>query len=66
MLNAIPGILVHGQLDLGGPVRVAWDLAQAWPSSELIVVSGGGHGSTSLGDHVVAATDRFAVQPSTA
>jgi len=65
LLNAISGVLIHGQLDLGGPVRIAWDLAKAWPSSELIVVANGGHGSR-LGDQVVAATDRFAPQPSTA
>ena len=62
-LHAIPGVLVHGQLDLGGPIGTAWDLAKAWPSSELIVVGNGGHWSTSLGDHVIAATNRFAAPP---
>jgi proline iminopeptidase len=62
-LHAIPGVLIRGQLDPGGPVGIAWELAKAWPSSELIVVGSGGHWSTSLGDRVVAATDRFAAPP---
>jgi proline iminopeptidase len=59
-LAAIPGVLIHGQLDIGGPLRTAWELAQAWPTSELVVVAGAGHTSPGIGDHVVAATDRFA------
>jgi proline iminopeptidase len=59
-LAGIAGVLIHGRLDLGGPLQSAWDLAQAWPASELVVVEGSGHTSDALGDHVVVATDRFA------
>ena len=41
-LAGIPGVLVHGRLDLGGPADTAWELAQAWPGAELHLV-GGGH-----------------------
>ena len=32
-LAGIPGVLIHGRLDLGSPVGTAWELAQAWPGS---------------------------------
>jgi proline iminopeptidase len=38
VLAHIPGILVHGRLDLGSPLVTAWELAQAWPNSELVLV----------------------------
>jgi len=59
-LAAIPGVLIHGRLDLGGPLRSAWDLARAWPGSELFVLEHSGHTSDALGECVVDVTDRFA------
>jgi proline iminopeptidase len=59
-LAAIPGVLIHGQLDIGAPLRTAWQLAQSWPGSELVVLAAAGHTSTSIGDRVVVATDAFA------
>jgi len=59
-LAGIPGVLIHGRLDLGGPMITAWELAQAWPGSELVVLDDSGHTSSDIGDHVVTATDRFA------
>ena len=63
-LAHIPGILVHGRLDLGSPLVTAWELAQAWPHSELVIVSGAGHSSTDPGmsEALIAATDRFATR----
>jgi proline iminopeptidase len=63
-LAAIPGVLVHGRLDLGSPLVNAWELARAWPAGELVVV-GAGHLNTDHGmsEAVVAATDRFAGRP---
>ncbi|MDT5351340.1 MAG: proline iminopeptidase [Mycobacterium sp.] len=29
-LKGIPGVLIHGRLDLSGPLRTAWELAQVW------------------------------------
>ena len=42
-LRGIPGILIHGRLDLSGPLLTAWELAQAWPDAELMVVEDSGH-----------------------
>jgi proline iminopeptidase len=61
-LAGIPGVLIHGQLDIGGPLRTAWERAQAWPNSQLVVIGNAGHGSTDVGDHVVIATDHFATR----
>jgi proline iminopeptidase len=63
-LAHIPGILVHGRLDLCSPLVTAWELAQAWPDSELVIVSGAGHSSSDPGmsEVLIAATDRFATR----
>jgi proline iminopeptidase len=60
-LAGIPGVLIHGRMDLGSPLQSAWALAQAWPGSELIVLEDSGHTSGALAKHVVVATDRFAL-----
>ena len=55
-LAGVPGVLVHGPLD------VAWELAMAWPDAELVVLDEAGHsaGDPGMTEAVVAATDRFA------
>jgi proline iminopeptidase len=59
-LDRIPGVIIHGRLDLGSPLLTAWELARAWPSAELLVVSDSGHtGSNSMRDAALAATERF-------
>ncbi len=62
LLAGIPGVLIHGRLDLGSPLLTAWELAQVWPGSELIVVKGAGHTASDPGmtEALIAATDRFA------
>lgn len=60
-LAGIPGVLVHGRLDLSSPLDTAWQLHRAWPGSELIVVEQAGHfGTDETRRHVVRALDRFA------
>jgi proline iminopeptidase len=61
-LAGIPGILVHGRLDLSSPLESAWQVARAWPGSELIVVDDAGHGARDSGiaDALLEAIDRFA------
>ncbi len=59
-LAGIPGVLVHGRLDLGGPPMTAWELAQAWSDAELHLVSTGHTGGPEMTAHLIAATDRFA------
>ncbi|MDQ6922502.1 MAG: prolyl aminopeptidase, partial [Candidatus Dormibacteraeota bacterium] len=63
-LAGIPGVMVQGRLDLGAPLLTAWELAQAWPDGELVIVGGAGHSFTDPGmsEAVLAATDRFAVR----
>ena len=63
-LAGIPGVLVHGRMDLSGPVDVAWHLARAWPDAELVVVDEAGHGvrDEGMSETVVAALDRFAAR----
>lgn len=64
-LANIPGIMVQGRLDLAAPLVTAWELAQTWPGSELVIVSGAGHasGDPGMDDALIAATDHFG-QPS--
>jgi proline iminopeptidase len=57
-LAGIPGVLVHGRLDISGPPDVAWRLHRAWPGSELVLLDDTGHGGTRAA--VRAATDRLA------
>jgi proline iminopeptidase len=61
-LAGIPGVLIHGRLDLGGPLAAAWDLHRAWPDSELVVVGTAGHDTRDPGmsDSIVTALNRFA------
>lgn len=63
-LAHVPGVLIHGRLDLGSPLVTAWELAQAWPGSELAIVGSAGHSSTDPGmsEALIAATDRFATR----
>ena len=60
VLEGIPGVLLHGRHDLGAPVATAWELAQAWPGSELVVVDDSGHtGSDTMRELTLQATARF-------
>lgn len=60
-LAGIPGVLIHGRLDLSGPLDTAWALTHAWPGSELVTVTDSGHtGSDAMRAEIRAALDRFA------
>ncbi|MEU2560380.1 prolyl aminopeptidase [Streptomyces longispororuber] len=60
-LAGIPGVLIHGRFDMGGPLATAWELHRAWPGSELTVVEDAGHmGNDTTAAHVLRALDRFA------
>jgi proline iminopeptidase len=58
-LAGIPGVLIHGRNDLGGGACTAWELARAWPGSELIIEDSGHTGSTTMTDQAHAAADRL-------
>ncbi len=62
-LAGIPGVLLHGRLDLAGPPVVAWQLARAWPGAELRFVAGGHWGDDEMDRLELAATNRFADRP---
>jgi proline iminopeptidase len=58
-LAGIPGVLIHGRTDLGGPMITAWELARAWPA-ELIVIDDAGHtGSAATQEALDSAGDRL-------
>lgn len=61
-LADIPGVLIHGRMDLTAPLITAWKLSQAWPGSELVILNEAGHSGADPGmtEALVAATDRFA------
>ena len=61
-LRAIAGVIVHGRYDVVTPVKIAYDLARAWPEAALRVVPDSGHAMTEPGivHELVAATDHFA------
>jgi proline iminopeptidase len=60
-LAGIPGALVHGKLDLSGPLDTAWHLARAWPDATLTVVRDSGHtGSDTMRAKLRRALDEFA------
>jgi proline iminopeptidase len=61
-LAGIPGVLVHGRLDISSPPDVPRHIARVWPGAELVLVDDVGHhaGAPSMVEAVVAATNRFA------
>jgi proline iminopeptidase len=60
-LAGIPGVLIHGRLDLSSPLDTAWHLARAWPDAELVVVEDAGHtGSDAMRAAMSDALGRFA------
>lgn len=58
-LAQIPGVMVHGRLDIGSPLLTAWEMKRAWPRADLVVVPDAGHGGDAMSREVVRATDRF-------
>ncbi len=62
-LAGIPAVLVHGRLDVSGPLDTARALHARWPGSELVVLEGAGHGGVGMSEAMTAALDRFASAP---
>lgn len=59
-LRRIPAVLIHGRLDLSAPLLTAWELAQAWPEAELVVIDDSGHtGSPTMRAAIERAVARF-------
>ncbi|NEQ38083.1 MAG: prolyl aminopeptidase [Okeania sp. SIO3I5] len=60
-IRHIPGVIVQGRYDVICPMVSAWELHQAWPEAEFIVVPDAGHSVTEPGikDALIRATDKF-------
>jgi proline iminopeptidase len=60
-LAGIPGVLIHGRLDMGAPVAIAWELARAWPDARLVIIEDSGHtGSETMRSETLVALRQFA------
>lgn len=55
----LPGVLIHGRLDVSSPLQTAWRLHQRWPGSEFVVVPDEGHGGPGMFKEVNRAVARF-------
>ncbi len=60
-LTGIPAVLLQGRLDIEAPLVTAWELARAWPQSELKILPHAAHSTENpdMSAAIVAATDRF-------
>ena len=55
----LPGVLIHGRLDVSGPLQTAWQLHQRWSASRLIVVETEGHGGATMANEFTKAIASF-------
>jgi proline iminopeptidase len=60
-IRHIPASLIHGRYDMCTPVKIAFDLQEAWPEADLRVVPDAGHAMSEPGivHELIAATERF-------
>ena len=61
-ISHLPAVLIHGRLDVSGPVETAWELHRRWPASRLVVVEHEGHGGPVMVAELEAAFASFAVR----
>ena len=61
-IRSIPAVIVQGRYDVVCPMMSAWELHQAWPEAEFIVIPDAGHSMTEPGIRtaLLDASDRFA------
>jgi proline iminopeptidase len=59
-IRHIPAVIVQGRYDVVCPMKSAWDLHQAWPEAEFVVVADAGHSATEPGiiSALIEATDK--------
>jgi len=55
----LPGVLIHGRLDISSPVQTAWQLHQCWSKSRLVVVETEGHGGAVMASEFSKAIAHF-------
>ncbi len=60
-IRHLPAVIVQGRYDVVCPMVTAWELHQAWPEAELIVVPDAGHSMTEPGIQtaLLNASDRW-------
>jgi proline iminopeptidase len=60
-IRHIPGVIVHGRYDIICPVKIAFELHQAWPEAAFhVVLAGHSAADPAIVDKLVEATDAFA------
>lgn len=61
-IRHLPAVIVQGRYDVVCPMISAWELHQAWPESELVIVPDAGHSMSEPGirSALIEASDRFA------
>jgi proline iminopeptidase len=55
----LPGVLIHGRLDVSSPLQTAWQLHQRWSKSRLVVVETEGHGGAVMANEFSKAIANF-------
>jgi proline iminopeptidase len=55
----LPGVLIHGRLDVSSPLQTAWQLHQLWNKSRLIVVETERHGGAVMWNEFTKAIADF-------
>lgn len=58
-IRHIPAVLIHGRVDPQGPLSTAWELSQAWPEAELVILDNAGHTSPVIGTAIRDALAKF-------
>ena len=58
-LATIPCTMIQGRMDLEAPLVTAWELSQAWPEAELVVVANAAHSTAvaEMADAIIRVTD---------
>jgi proline iminopeptidase len=61
-IRHLPTVIIQGRYDVVCPMISAWELHQAFPEAEFVVVPDAGHSMTEPGirSALIAASDRFA------
>jgi len=58
----IPGVMIHGRLDISAPMSSVWALHQNWPGSRLIILDDEGHGGPRMVEEINKAVAGFLQQ----
>jgi proline iminopeptidase len=57
VLDGIPGVMIHGRLDVSSPLETPWMLSTRWDTGRLRILDNAGHGGDSLIDAVLEGLD---------